>query len=1004
MENVETLGLHGALCGDLPGDGLQDDVESTSLPTRVTVDDPQHGMYPGWPGRGKGTGKPTPRSQPPPPPPPPPPPRAGGEGMFRPFPAQGLPGVAQGQFYRPVRVELTVGGVPMVGYRQGIPGVDYSIELTMRKPDQPDQRPAAEPPIVGKMGTTATGPSSASAGASSASSRAPTTEIPGSSSASSRAPATESQPTAASAPSASSTENRANAASAPSANPAYSRLGVVAERVMPDGSRVIYRNPRETYYENVPPPTSSASAPTDPPTVDSPGPGEPEPEAEDLTVEETSSDVEVVRPTKVMRKDGSHGAALPAELCHQDRAQHLCDGGLQDSRECHGGRAWQPPAGKDHGVCVCLDTRAWHLHDGECHGSGVCLDTRAEHLQGCVCLGAGECPDTRASQPCDPVCGDAWAPLLCCATCHLWAPRPSLGLAPRPSLGMTTNGWACDGDECGGGGSDDRYDDRYDEKYDDVGLLHGRALQPLCGEALLGFNGAARDTPGPGGAETLEEIYGCDWAALLPGHQGPAALPGRGHLPSCMRPVWPILNEDQVCEVGKNGWHMTPNAVQDVQLFLGFSHPHADPCSCVASANGSEKRAVPYNVKPQGLSELIGAKEYSDSSQINSLTGDQISRHQSGPVGSKNDEFLQGSGAQLKIQVRSVNTSLEGSKSSAGAESRVAVAPVEGMSAYGGSCSGSLVAAMLFALPTLVAGQPGDGGRRDQDGDFGAYLFFFVLLAGYTAMVILGVLACIWCQQLHGERRQVGGKGAGKGRAYSNREMDEWYGNDVANIHYSDEEAMPTPRLRRRRTTGSSSRGSGDGRTTSPAYSEADGPPIQDPEREPFNLWRSPDEFEEDDMPAIPEDYVPTPSTPDHWVPMSTRIQERRDRAEDARGGKGKGKEKGKEKGGREIFRPGQGARLRPATPSPSVCPAEESQEETSVASTPGTADVTPDEEEEEEADPAIPFPHGAKAPPAAWMQGQRPPGQPQGSFPTTAGPTRASSDATGANWASATT
>lgn len=135
-------------------------------------------------------------------------------------------------------------------------------------------------------------------------------------------------------------------------------------------------------------------------------------------------------------------------------------------------------------------------------------------------------------------------------------------------------------------------------------------------------------------------------------------------------------------------------------------------------------------------------------------------------------------------------------------------------------------------------------------------------------------------------------------------------------------------------------------------------------------------------MPAIPEDYVPTPSTPDHWVPMSTRIQERRDRAEDARGGKGKGKEKGKEKGGREIFRPGQGARLRPATPSPSVCPAEESQEETSVASTPGTADVTPDEEEEE-ADPAIPFPHGAKAPPAAWMQGQRPPGQPpQGPFP----------------------
>ena len=203
----------------------------------------------------------------------------------------------------------------------------------------------------------------------------------------------------------------------------------------------------------------------------------------------------------------------------------------------------QPPAGEDHGVCVCLYARAWHLHDCECQGSGVCLDTWPEHLQGCVCLGA-ECPDTRASQLCDPVCGDAWAPLLCCATCHLWAPRPPLGLAPLPSLGMTTNGWACDGDDCGGGGSDDRYDDWYDEKYDDVGLLHGRALQPLCGEALLGFNGAARDTPGPGGAETLEEIYGCDWATLLPGHQGPAALPGRGHLPSCMRPDWPTLNED----------------------------------------------------------------------------------------------------------------------------------------------------------------------------------------------------------------------------------------------------------------------------------------------------------------------------------------------------------------------------------------------------------------------------------------------------------------------------
>ena len=66
------------------------------------------------------------------------------------------------------------------------------------------------------------------------------------------------------------------------------------------------------------------------------------------------------------------------------------------------------------------------------------------------------------------------------------------------------------------------------------GYFMDEPLQPLCGEALLGFNGAAR----------VEEIYGCDWATLLPGHQGPAALPGRGHLPSCMRPDWPTLNED----------------------------------------------------------------------------------------------------------------------------------------------------------------------------------------------------------------------------------------------------------------------------------------------------------------------------------------------------------------------------------------------------------------------------------------------------------------------------
>jgi hypothetical protein len=40
-----------------------------------------------------------------------------------------------------------------------------------------------------------------------------------------------------------------------------------------------------------------------------------------------------------------------------------------------------------------------------------------------------------------------------------------------------------------------------------------------------------------------------------------------GPLAVCICPL-ATLNEDQVCEVGKIGWHMTPNAVQNVQDFL----------------------------------------------------------------------------------------------------------------------------------------------------------------------------------------------------------------------------------------------------------------------------------------------------------------------------------------------------------------------------------------------------------------------------------------------------
>ena len=263
-------------------------------------------------------------------------------------------------------------------------------------------------------------------------------------------------------------------------------------------------------------------------------------------VSKTSPDVESdgedreepEKPVREVRRDRSHGRAAP-----------LCDCECGDARagDCQhkvygGDRALQLLVGEGQGDCVCLDHRAWHLQEPECRGVCVCLDTRAVHLHDGECRGSGVCPGDRAWQS-GALATDAamlidiWAHRPVGHADHLWA--------PRPLLGFPTQCWALDGD---GGGSDD---DDCDEGGDDVGLLHGRALRPLRREALLGSNGAARDMPGPGGAETLEEIYDCDWVALLPGHQGPAVLPGPGHLPSCMWPVWPILNVDETCEVGK---------------------------------------------------------------------------------------------------------------------------------------------------------------------------------------------------------------------------------------------------------------------------------------------------------------------------------------------------------------------------------------------------------------------------------------------------------------------
>jgi len=66
------------------------------------------------------------------------------------------------------------------------------------------------------------------------------------------------------------------------------------------------------------------------------------------------------------------------------------------------------------------------------------------------------------------------------------------------------------------------------------------------------------------------------WASMV--LQGTRLVPGElkrwrrsmaamGPLAVCICPL-ATLNEDQVCEVGKIGWHMTPKAVQNVQDFL----------------------------------------------------------------------------------------------------------------------------------------------------------------------------------------------------------------------------------------------------------------------------------------------------------------------------------------------------------------------------------------------------------------------------------------------------
>ena len=144
---------------------------------------------------------------------------------------------------------------------------------------------------------------------------------------------------------------------------------------------------------------------------------------------ETSSDVEVVSPKKVMRKDGSHGAALPAELYHQDRAQLE---GFKFQENVMAVGLCNPPLEK-----IMVSAYVWTL------GLGIFMMVNVMALVYVLTLGLSIFKDVYVLAPVNVlrfglrnyVCGDAWAPLLCCATCHLGLRDHLLGLLRDHLLG-----------------------------------------------------------------------------------------------------------------------------------------------------------------------------------------------------------------------------------------------------------------------------------------------------------------------------------------------------------------------------------------------------------------------------------------------------------------------------------------------------------------------------------------------------------------------------------------
>eukprot|EP00435_Cladocopium_sp_Y103_P032012 s1287_g8.t1 len=235
-------------------------------------------------------------------------------------------------------------------------------------------------------------------------------------------------------------------------------------------------------------------------------------------------------------------------------------------------------------------------------------------------------------------------------------------------------------------------------------------------------------------------------------------------------------------------------------------------------------------------------------------------------------------------------------------------------------------------------------------------------MVGWTTLVFLIGACCTWAwhqlrplqqpqqvpllrdydvEEAKGTGKPEKGKGKGKpkggtkdgglshpsGRAWTNREVDQWLGVDTTNVVYEESDGVDEPRS-----------------LWELDYNEDDWENYEGEDGEPSGVWAEPaapqpvpaspaglrrrasrpsastSEEDRETLSSLPEEQEWTPS-PEEYVTAAARRQELRDRAQAAGGASSKGK--GKTKGplaafdDRGLYRPGQGLRRRPPTPSP---------------------------------------------------------------------------------------